>query len=192
MTSARTEHTPTASADAYSAHQNAVGNLHDLRPHRIAPYVWAVTRISLGLVFLWAFLDKTFGLGFATPSDRAWINGGSPTTGYLSGAEGTFGDFFQGLAGITILDWLFQLGLLAIGLALILGIGMWITAISATVMLGLMWLAALPLDNHPFLDDHLIYAMVAFGLAAQKSGDTLGLGRVWASQPIVSRFPILR
>ena len=31
------------------------------------------------LRFLWAFLDKAFGLGYATPSGNAWINGGSPT-----------------------------------------------------------------------------------------------------------------
>jgi thiosulfate dehydrogenase (quinone) large subunit len=32
-----------------------------------ADYVWAVARISIGWVFLWAFLDKAFGWGFATP-----------------------------------------------------------------------------------------------------------------------------
>ena len=36
-----------------------------------------------GFIFLWAFLDKSFGLGYATPSDNAWIHGGSPTTGFL-------------------------------------------------------------------------------------------------------------
>ena len=35
----------------------------------------------LGFEFLWAFLDKTFGFGYATPAERAWINGGSPTKG---------------------------------------------------------------------------------------------------------------
>ena len=29
-------------------------------------YVAATTRLSLGFTFLWAFLDKTFALGFAT------------------------------------------------------------------------------------------------------------------------------
>jgi thiosulfate dehydrogenase [quinone] large subunit len=38
----------------------------------------AVFRVVLGVEFLWAFLDKTFGLGYATPAARAWINGGSP------------------------------------------------------------------------------------------------------------------
>lgn len=175
-----------------SAYQNAIGDLADRRPHRIAPYAWAITRVSLGFVFVWAFVDKTFGLGFATPSERAWINGGSPTSGFLANAEGTFGDFFQGLAGSTFLDWLFMIGLLGIGVALILGVGMWIAAISATVMLVLMWAASIPLENNPFMDDHLIYAMVAIGLAAQKAGDTGGLGRTWAAMPVVHRFPILR
>jgi len=38
----------------------------------------AVLRITTGFVFLWAFLDKTFGFGYATPSAKAWIHGGSP------------------------------------------------------------------------------------------------------------------
>ncbi|MEU4541590.1 hypothetical protein AB0G15_42860, partial [Streptosporangium sp. NPDC023825] len=35
---------------------------------RPADYVWAIARIGLGWIFLWAFLDKTFGWGFATPA----------------------------------------------------------------------------------------------------------------------------
>jgi len=55
----------------------------------------AVFRVVLGCEFLWAFVDKTFGLGYATPAERAWIYGGSPTKGFLSRAavgplEGTF------------------------------------------------------------------------------------------------------
>ncbi|MER7365496.1 hypothetical protein ABT353_22580, partial [Nonomuraea wenchangensis] len=53
------------------------------RARRPVDYVWAAARISIGWVFLWAFLDKTFGWGFATPAAKAWINGGSPTTGFL-------------------------------------------------------------------------------------------------------------
>ena len=44
-----------------------------------AAYMWAIARLSLGWIFLWAFLDKLFGLGHETPSARAWIDGGSPT-----------------------------------------------------------------------------------------------------------------
>ncbi|KAB8181519.1 hypothetical protein FH608_051010 [Nonomuraea phyllanthi] len=84
---------------------------------RPVDYVWAVARISIGWIFLWAFLDKTFGWGFATPAAKAWINGGSPTTGFLKGTgEHALGGFFGSLAGQAWVDWLFMAGLLGIGL----------------------------------------------------------------------------
>ncbi|MFI6408114.1 hypothetical protein ACIBJH_38465, partial [Streptomyces sp. NPDC050548] len=36
-------------------------------------YVFASLRLLTGFVFLWAFLDKTFGFGYATPSGKGWI-----------------------------------------------------------------------------------------------------------------------
>ncbi|HEU5470880.1 MAG TPA: hypothetical protein VFV67_09530, partial [Actinophytocola sp.] len=47
----------------------------------------ALTRVGLGFIFAWAFLDKMFGLGYATPEQGAWINGGSPTKGFLGGVD---------------------------------------------------------------------------------------------------------
>ena len=65
----------------------------------------AVLRVSTGFVFLWAFLDKTFGLGYATPHAKAWISGGSPTKGFLSGVEaGPLQSLFHNLAGTTFAD----------------------------------------------------------------------------------------
>lgn len=159
---------------------------------RYAPVVWAVTRIALGSIFLWAFLDKTFGLGLATPAERAWLSGGSPTAGFLGGVEGPLAGVFTPIAGQPWADWLFMAGLAGIGLALILGIGMRIATVAGVVMLVLMWAAVLPIVNHPFLDDHLIYALVLVGLLASKAGWTLGLGRTWESLPVVQRFPILK
>src|SRR5687768_4431794 len=90
-----------------------------IEPQTKARYAWAAARIALGWTFLWAFLDKAFGLGFSTQADGAWINGGSPTQGFLEfGTEGkVFHDFFAGLAG-PVADWFFMLGLLGIGVAL--------------------------------------------------------------------------
>jgi thiosulfate dehydrogenase (quinone) large subunit len=184
---------------------------HRLDPHGVTPveeittvsaarYVWAATRLSIGFVFLWAFLDKTFALGFATGRledgtiDRtaAWINGGSPTEGFLTfGTSGPLAGFFQGLAG-PVADWAFMLGLLGIGVALMLGIGMRIAAAAGATMLVLMWLAALWPANNPFMDDHLVYALVLVGLALVHAGDTLGFGDRWQRLAIVQRFPILR
>ncbi|MCU1369784.1 MAG: DoxX family protein [Ilumatobacteraceae bacterium] len=163
-------------------------------PARIvaARYVGALVRVSLGFTFLWAFLDKTFGWGKATPAAGAWLDGGSPTTGFLSGAAGPFASTFHSMAGSAWADWLFMAGLLGVGVALTLGIGMRIAAASGGLLLVFMWAASLPLDNNPFMDDHLIYAMVLVGLALVNAGDTAGLGRVWSRLPLVGRLPFLR
>lgn len=161
------------------------GSEEQVRAYR-ARHVFALTRIAIGWVFLWAFLDKTFGLGFATESGDAWVNGGSPTFGFLNFAtEGKlFHDFFAGMAG-PFADWLFMIGLLGIGVALLLGIGMRIAAASGSLMLVLMWAAELPLENNPFMDDHIVYAVVLIGLAIYGAGRYLGLGRWWSQLPVV-------
>lgn len=67
-----------------------------------------------------------------------------------------------------------------------------IAAASGALLLVFMWIASLPLDNNPFMDDHLVYAIVLVGLAAVKAGDTLGAGRTWARIKLVERHPVLR
>jgi thiosulfate dehydrogenase (quinone) large subunit len=159
----------------------------------------AFFRVSLGFVFLWAFLDKTFGLGYATQSARAWINGGSPTEGFLSRvAVGPFESTFHGWAGAVWADWLFMAGLLAIGVALILGIGLRISAIGGTLMLLLMWAAEWPLaqftsagepsmSTNPIVEYHIVYALALIALALTYAGNTWGLGKAWAKLPFVKR-----
>jgi thiosulfate dehydrogenase [quinone] large subunit len=159
---------------------------------RALDYTLAVARLSIGFVFLWAFVDKLFGLGHATPSERAWVNGGSPTTGFLSGVEGPFAGFFNGMAGQAWADWLFMAGLAGIGLALMAGVAMRIAAVSGALMLVFMWMASLPLENNPFMDDHLVYAVVLIALALANAGDTLGLGRIWSKLNVVKRLSVLR
>lgn len=70
-------------------------------------------------MFLWAFLDKTFGLGHDTASADAWTNGGSPTQGFLgSAATGPFRSIYHSLAGTAFADVLFMVALLTIGATL--------------------------------------------------------------------------
>ena len=118
-------------------------------------------RLSMGFIFLWAFIDKTFGLGFATTADKAWISGGSPTFGFLSfGVKGPFANLFHSLAGVGIVDWLFMLGLLFIGLALIFNKFVKWAAFAGVIMMLLMYLALLLPANNPIIDDHIIYILV--------------------------------
>lgn len=150
-------------------------------------YLWAVVRICLGWTFLWPFLDKTFGLHNETASADAWIHGGSPTEGFLAHAVGPFAGMYHSMAGNWWADWGFMVGLLCIGVALLLGIGMRIASVSGALLLVLMWTAVFPPDNNPFMDDHIIYALVLLGLALVGAGNTLGLGRLWTRTNLVRK-----
>jgi len=66
-----------------------------------------------------------------------------------------------------------------------------IAAASGAAMLVLMWSAVLPPENNPFMDDHLVYALVLVLLALTGAGRTLGLGQAWERLPMVARRPYL-
>jgi thiosulfate dehydrogenase [quinone] large subunit len=156
-------------------------------------YVAAAIRLSIGWIFLWAFLDKLFGLGHETKTAQAWIHGGSPTYGFLkNGAEGPFADFYHSIAGATWANWLFMIGLAGIGIALMAGVFMRIAAASGAVMLVLMWSVVLPPANNPFMDDHIIYALVLILLALMGAGRFVGFGGAWERLAIVQRYPFLK
>lgn len=155
-------------------------------------FIWIFLRLGMGWIFFWPFLDKLFGLGFATPIGKSWLSGSSPTFGFLKfGTHGPFATFFQNLAGSAFVDWLFMIGLLLIGLALILGIGVRIASFSGALILFLMWLSALPPEHNPFLDDHLIYLVILLGLTTTRSGQWFGLGKWWLGKKLVKKYPIL-
>lgn len=168
-----------------------------------ANYIWGISRMALGFYFLWAFFDKLIGLGFSTCRDRvseivsvgceqAWLFGGSPTTGYLGSLDGTFAGLFTSMSGSVFADWLFMIGLLGIGLALMLGIGMRVATFTGSLLLFAMYLASLPLATNPIIDSHIIYIIVLFGLLAVNDQQKLGFGQQWAKLSLVKKFPILK
>ncbi|MER5927304.1 hypothetical protein [Streptomyces mirabilis] len=187
---------------AASTSESAVSASTDT--HTLRSYSFASLRLLTGFVFLWAFLDKTFGFGYATPSGKGWIDGGSPTKGFLSGvAAGPMESTFHSWAGDIWADWLFMAGLLGIGLALIGGIALRLAAVAGTAMMALMWVAEWPPAKHlsdgtasmstnPFADYHLVYAVVLIALALAAAGDTLGVGKLWAKLPVVRDHGWLR
>jgi thiosulfate dehydrogenase [quinone] large subunit len=159
----------------------------------------AVLRVATGFVFLWAFLDKTFGLSYSTPSAKSWLNGGSPTKGFLGSVEvGPLQGLFHTMAGTWYADWLFMLGMLGIGVAVIAGVAVRAAAGAGVLLMTGMWLAEFPLARHtaggaptgsanPITDYHVIYALVLIVLAATYAGTTWGLGRTWARLPFVAQ-----
>jgi thiosulfate dehydrogenase [quinone] large subunit len=157
-----------------------------------ARYLLAGIRLALGWIFLWAFLDKTFGLGHGTTAAKSWLNGGSPTKGFLGSATGPFAGFYHSIAGVGIVDVLFMAALLGVGVALLLGIGMRLAAAAGALLTVMMWAAVLPPASNPFMDEHLVYAAVLIVLALLGAGNTLGLGRAWSSLPLVQRATWLK
>jgi thiosulfate dehydrogenase [quinone] large subunit len=139
----------------------------------------AALRILLGATLLWAFADKAFGLGFATPAAKSWVAGASPTAGYLGSIKGPLAGAFQPLAGNPAVDAAFMLGLLLVGGALILGVALRAAAVGGGLLMLLMWLSALPIKTNPVLDEHVIYAAAMIALAAAGAGNTWGFGRRW-------------
>ncbi len=116
-----------------------------------ARYTWAAARLALGSIFLWAFLDKFFGLGHETASADSVLNGGNPTKGFLSGSVGPFSGIYHDIAGNVVVNVLFMAGLAFLGVALLSGIAMRVAAVAGALMMVLMWSASLPPANHVFI-----------------------------------------
>ena len=173
------------------------------RPSVAMGYVWGALRLLMGWTFLWAFLDKTFALGFATGRDpqtgiidffgpKAWIHEGSPTAGLAFFAKGPFASLYKDIAGATWLDWTFMLALLLIGLALTTGVMTRIAAIGGAIWMVLFYSAsAIWPDNNPFVDEHVVYLVVLIGIAIVGAGRYLGLGKYWERFEAVKKHPIL-
>jgi thiosulfate dehydrogenase [quinone] large subunit len=174
------------------------------RPARGAGEFWlAALRIGVGFIFVWAFVDKLFGLGYSTASAKSVLNGGSPTKGFLSHvAAGPFQSFFHSIAGNPIVDILFMVSLLGIGVALITGAGLRVAAVSNVVLMLGMWAAEWPMakvvadgsasgSTNPFMDYHLAYALVGIVCAYLGTGSAFGLGQWWSRQSFVRKHQVL-
>ena len=153
----------------------------------------AVLRLATGFIFLWAFLDKTFGLGFSTKSAAAWIQGGTPSQGFLNSpaVSGPLKPFFALIASPAS-DVLFMLAMLAVGAAVMLGVGLRVSAVAGSVVLVFMYLAEWPFtanaaSTNPLVDYHIIFALALIVIAFVSAGDTWGFGRVWKSLPVVQK-----
>jgi len=159
-----------------------------------ARHALSVLRLGTGFIFLWAFLDKTFGLGFSTPAERAWVNGGAPSQGFLNSDSvvGPLKPFFASIASPAT-DVLFMLAMLGIGAAVMLGVGLRVSAIAGSFVMVLMYLAEWPFaanagSTNPLVDYHIIYALALIVVAVFAAGDTWGFGKTWKALPIVQKY----
>ena len=152
-------------------------------------WAWTLLRLVLGWGLLWAFLDKMFGLGFATcraedsssidfVCQSAMIKGGSPTYGFLTFATEAShtGGLFSWMASsapdaIGWADVLFMAALLVGGLALMLGVATRYAAIGGAALMVFMFLAAdVWPPNNPVYSDHTVEFVVFLGIASVGPG----------------------
>ena len=139
--------------------------------HRRDRLALTLLRLALGVEFLWAFVDKLVGLDHATPSARAWIHGGSPTEGFLSGVCRRPATRPVQLARRRTRD---RLAVHARPARHRHGPGprrghASVAAASGTLLLAMMWFATWPPatmaggqptgSNNPMVDDHVISAL---------------------------------
>jgi thiosulfate dehydrogenase [quinone] large subunit len=159
------------------------------RKHALAV---AIGRIVIGIVFLWAGLEKIIGEGLGTWSARGFVEfatGGTLGWPFITGevAEGTIynptHDFWVGLAGnetaMTIIGFLVPLGQLGIGIALILGLLTRFGAAMGTLMMLIFFVAAWDFQ-YGIVNQHLTYAVVTLGLGIIGAGNYYGLDGVLA------------
>ena len=171
-------------------------------------WAWTILRILLGWSFLWAFLDKFFGLGFATCRasdssdidffcDAAMIKGGSPTYGYLNFAtQGSHtGGLFDWMApsapdSINFADVLFMAALLLGGVALMAGIATKTAAYGGAVLMAFMFFAGdVWPTNNPINSSHVIEFFVFMGIAYVGPGKFSA--QSWADEklPFLKKIP---
>ncbi|MFY9463143.1 MAG: DoxX family protein [Candidatus Sungiibacteriota bacterium] len=142
-------------------------------------------RISMGWLFFWAGITKIL--------NPAWS-----AVGYLHNAK-TFADFYTWLASpamLPLINFVNAWGLTLLGVSLILGIGV---RLSAFFGAALMILYYIPILDFPYpnprafiIDEHIIYALALILLAALRAGRIGGLENWCANLPLCAKFPRLR
>ena len=152
-------------------------------------WAWTALRILLGWSFFWAFIDKMFGLGFATCRadesssidffcNASMIKGGSPTFGFLTFATSGshLGGLFDWMASsgpdtIGVADVAFMAALLLGGLALMFGVGVRTAAIGGALLMAFMFLASeVWPENNPVNSSHIIEMVAFLGIATVGPG----------------------
>ena len=147
----------------------------------------AFGRVVIGIIFLWAGLEKIIGEGLSTWSAAGYLKfatGGTLGWPFVSGeiAEGTVfnptHDLWVALAGneaaMTAIGYLVPLGQVAIGTCLILGLFTRFAAAMGTLMM-LVFLVAAWDFQFGIVNQHLTYAVMTFGLAVLGAGNYYGL-----------------
>lgn len=144
-----------------------------------------LVRVSLGWLFFYAGLSKILTPGW---SAAGYINGAQSGTWLYS--------LFLNSSILPVVNALVQYGLLLLGVALILGVFVRLSALLGSLLMILLYF---PILTFPYagktafiIDDHIIFIATLALLAAFRAGRVWGLAGWCSRLPICSRFPKLR
>ncbi len=161
------------------------------RPHQLAV---AALRVVVGIIFLWAGLEKVVGAGAEGWTAAGFLQfgtGGSLGWPFVSGevAEGTVFNPTQGVwtamaqneTLLGIVDVLVPWGQLGIGISLILGLFTRFGAAMGTLMMLFFFLAAWEFE-FGVVNQHLAYAVVTAFIGYIRAGNYFGLDGAFADR----------
>jgi thiosulfate dehydrogenase [quinone] large subunit len=159
----------------------------------------AIVRVAVGFIFLTAGVDKAFIAAepFSAAGFLKFATGGTPVLG--APIEGVVynptHELWVALAGnaalMPVVNWLVVFGQVAIGIALILGLGTRFAALMGTLMMGFFFLAAWEFE-HGIVNQHLTYALVTAFIGYIGAGRFYGLDAVVEKLAVVRQAPQLR
>jgi thiosulfate dehydrogenase [quinone] large subunit len=137
-------------------------------------YAMVTLRLVMGWALLYPGINHLTGMaGFQ-----------KATAGMMAGAASTAANPFAGYFAMLqpyagMLAWMNALGLALAGAALMLGAFVRLAGLAGAVMMLNYWAASLPLEHSIVVDDHIVYALLLFGLGALGAGRILGLDAVF-------------
>ena len=150
----------------------------------------ALGRIVIGVIFLWAGLDKLIGTeGFSAAGFLGHATGGTLGWPFVGAdAQGPFNptvDFWVSLSkndtAMSVVNVLVVWGEVGIGVSLILGLFTRFGAAMGTLLMLIFWVAAWDWA-FGIVNQHLTYAVVTFGLAVVGAGKYFGLDALLGPQ----------
>jgi thiosulfate dehydrogenase [quinone] large subunit len=165
------------------------------RTHQIGV---AVLRIAVGIIFLWAGLEKLLGSGAQAWTAAGFLKGatagslswpfvtGTPAAGAVYNPTHQFWVDLAGNSGaMTVVNFLVIAGEIGIGIALILGLLTRFGATMGALMMLLFFFAAWSFSTG-IVNQHLTYMVVCLAIAGLGAGKYYGLDG-WAGQTSFAR-----
>lgn len=147
-------------------------------------YALLALRLVMGWTLFYAGVDKLLdpewtAQGFLVHA----IPEGNPFVGMWSMMASNY---------LWLIDPLVMWGLTLTGLGLMLGAAVRWNAFWAAMMMLFFWAASLPLEHGIVVDDHIVYALILFGLGALGAGRIIGLDQYIEETGLVEQNPKLR